>query len=158
MYSILAAYVILIAYFAITESRRKGQAATTLKGGPFDQASRRLLSLAVVINIILLIVAPTLNHLQLGLTVDVIGWISIAVMLCGHTTDVGSSDARKVLHAHVAHIREPARRSRGAVQERASPRLSRSYPVMGRDRIGDRQLDCCGTRDTHRHRAVSLSH
>jgi hypothetical protein len=48
-----------------------------------------------------------------------------------HTPDVGSSDARKVLHAHVAHIREPARRSRGAVQERASPRLSGSYPVVG---------------------------
>ncbi len=85
MYSILAAYVILIAYFAITESRRKGQAATTLRGGPFDQASTRLLSLAVAINIILLIVALGLNYFQLGLTVDVIGWIGIAVMLCGIT-------------------------------------------------------------------------
>ncbi|MGD0171922.1 MAG: hypothetical protein ABSB81_07340 [Halobacteriota archaeon] len=85
MYSIIAAYVILIAYFAITESRRKGQAATTLKGGQFDHASTRLLSLAVSINITLLIVANALNYLQIGLLVDVIGWIGIVVMLSGIT-------------------------------------------------------------------------
>jgi protein-S-isoprenylcysteine O-methyltransferase len=85
MYSILAAYLILIAYFAITESRRKGQAAITLKGGPFDQASTRLLSLAVAISITLVIVANALNYLQIGVMADLIGWIGIVVMLCGIT-------------------------------------------------------------------------
>jgi len=85
MYSILVAYLILIVYFAVTESRRKGQAATTLKGGQFDQASTRFLSLAVAISIILVIVANALNYFQLGVMVDVIGWIGIVVMLCGIT-------------------------------------------------------------------------
>jgi protein-S-isoprenylcysteine O-methyltransferase len=88
MYSILAAYLILIVYYAITESRRRGEAATTLKGGAFDQASTRLLSLAVAISITLLIVANVLNYFQIGLTIDVIGWIGIAVMLCGITLRV----------------------------------------------------------------------
>jgi protein-S-isoprenylcysteine O-methyltransferase Ste14 len=85
MYSILVAYLILIAYFAVTESRRKGQEATTLKGGQFDQASTRFLSLAVAISITLIIVANALNYFQLGVMADVIGWIGIVVMLCGIT-------------------------------------------------------------------------
>jgi len=88
MYSILVAYLILIVYYAVTESRRRGQAATTLKGGPFDQASTRFLSLAVAISIILVIVANALNYFQLGVMVDVIGWIGIVVMLCGITLRV----------------------------------------------------------------------
>jgi len=85
MYSILVAYLILIAYFAIIESRRKGQAATTLKGGPSDQASTRFVSLAFAISIILVVVAIALNYFHLGVVVDVIGWIGIVVMLCGIT-------------------------------------------------------------------------
>jgi protein-S-isoprenylcysteine O-methyltransferase Ste14 len=83
MYSILAAYLILIAYYAISENRRKGQAATKLEEGQFDKGSTRLLSLALVINIALVIIANALNYLQIGIMLDVIGWIGIAVMLCG---------------------------------------------------------------------------
>jgi protein-S-isoprenylcysteine O-methyltransferase Ste14 len=79
MYSIFVAYLILIAYIVITGIRRK----TTLEVGPVDQRSTRLLSLAIAINITLLILAIDLNYLQIGLMADVIGWIGIAVMLCG---------------------------------------------------------------------------
>jgi len=82
MYSILVAYLILVVYYAITENRRKGQ---TFKGGTVDQASTRFLSLAVAISIILVIVANALNYFELGVTVDVIGWLGIVVMLCGIT-------------------------------------------------------------------------
>jgi protein-S-isoprenylcysteine O-methyltransferase Ste14 len=85
MYSILVAYLILVVYYAITEIRRKGQ---TFNGGAVDQASTRFLSLAVAISIILVIVANALNYFQLGVVVDVIGWIGIIVMLCGITLRV----------------------------------------------------------------------
>jgi len=85
MYSILVAYLILVVYYAITESRRKGQ---TFNGGAVDQASTRFLSLAVAISVILVIVANALNYLQLGVMVDVIGWIGIVVMLFGITLRV----------------------------------------------------------------------
>ena len=82
MYSILVAYLILIAYYAITESRRKGQ---TFKGGAMDQTSTRFLSLAVAISIVLVIVANALNYFHLGVMVDVIGWFGIVIMLFGIT-------------------------------------------------------------------------
>jgi isoprenylcysteine carboxyl methyltransferase (ICMT) family protein YpbQ len=159
MYSILAAYVILIAYFAITESRRKGQAATTLRGGPFDQASTRLLSLAVAINIILLIVALGLNYFKLGLTVDVIGWIGIAVMLCGITLRMWAVQTLGRFYTRTLRISESQRVvQEGPYKNVRHPGYLGGYPVVGRGRIGDRQLDCCGTRHTDRHRGVSLSH
>jgi protein-S-isoprenylcysteine O-methyltransferase len=80
MYSILVAYVVLVAHFAITEGRRRGQGA---RGGQYDKKSTRFIGLAVIINVIILISANALNYLQIGLMADVIGWIGIAVMLCG---------------------------------------------------------------------------
>jgi protein-S-isoprenylcysteine O-methyltransferase len=114
MYSILIAYLILIAYFAIIESRRKGQAATIFEGGPFDQASTRLLSLAFAISITLLIAANALNYPQIGLMVDVIGWIGIVVMLCGITLPVWAFQTLGRFYTRTLRISEGQR----FVQER----------------------------------------
>jgi protein-S-isoprenylcysteine O-methyltransferase len=80
MYSIFLAYFILIAHFAVTEGRRRGQ---EVKAGQYDKKSTRFIGLAVFINVVILIAANALNYLQIGLMADVIGWIGIAVMLCG---------------------------------------------------------------------------
>jgi protein-S-isoprenylcysteine O-methyltransferase Ste14 len=109
MYSILFAYLILIVYYAITESRRKGQAATTLNGGPFDRASTRLLSLALVISMTLVIVANALNYLQIGLMAEFIGWIGVAVMLCGITLRVWASQRLGRFYTRTLRISEGQR-------------------------------------------------
>jgi len=104
MYSIFAAYIILIVYYAITESRRKGQAAATLTGGPFGHASTRLMSLAVAISITLVIVANALNYLQIGVMADLIGWIGVVVMLFGTTLRVWASQTLGRLYTRTLHI------------------------------------------------------
>ena len=109
MYSILVAYLILIVYYAITESRRRGQPAATLKGGAFDQASTRLLSLALFINIILVIVANALSYFQLGPMADLIGWIGIAVMLCGITLRVCASQTLGRFYTRTLRVSEGQR-------------------------------------------------
>jgi len=106
MYSILLAYLILIVYYAVTESRRQGDAAKTLKGGQFDKGSTRLLSLAVAINIGVLIVANALNYFQIGLMVDFIGWIGIAVMFGGITLRVWATQTLGRFYTRTLLIRD----------------------------------------------------
>jgi ABC-type glucose/galactose transport system permease subunit len=83
MHSIVAAYGILIVYFALSEGRRKGEAAKTFSAGQFDKGTTRLVSVAVVFNIAVLIAATVLNYFQMGNVIDVIGWTGVAVMVGG---------------------------------------------------------------------------
>jgi protein-S-isoprenylcysteine O-methyltransferase Ste14 len=63
---------------------RQGQEAKSLEIRPFDRGSTRLLGLAFLVALLLLLVAPVLNALQIG-SIDstAVGWVGIGVMVGG---------------------------------------------------------------------------
>ena len=85
MITTLCAYV-LIGVFLILEGRlRQGQHAKSLERGQFDRGSTRFIGLAFFVTFILLILAPVLNHFNIGMMpyAGLVGSLGLILMLAG---------------------------------------------------------------------------
>jgi protein-S-isoprenylcysteine O-methyltransferase Ste14 len=77
-------YLLIVGYFAIERSLRKGQPALNLQPGLADAGSSQVLLIGGLINLMLAIAAPILNSYQLGNWQPVsIGWLGLLLMIAG---------------------------------------------------------------------------
>jgi protein-S-isoprenylcysteine O-methyltransferase Ste14 len=78
------AYLLIVSYFVMERSLRKGQQALNLNPGLSDAGSSKLLWLSGIISILLVMAAPALNHYQIGdINFVTIGWLGLFLMLLG---------------------------------------------------------------------------
>jgi len=79
-----SAYLLIVSYFVIERSLRKGQQTLNLNPGLADAGSSKLLWLSGIISILLMMAAPALNHYQIGnINFFFIGWIGLFFMFLG---------------------------------------------------------------------------
>ena len=86
MFTTICAYLLIAVFFLGIEGRlRQGQQAKSLRPGQFDQGSTRLIGAAVQISFITLLLAPVLNHFQMGQIRygAFVGGFGLAVMMSG---------------------------------------------------------------------------
>jgi protein-S-isoprenylcysteine O-methyltransferase Ste14 len=76
------AYLLIVCFFVMERSLRKGKQALSLKPGTADAGSSQLLWISGAIGILLAIAAPVLNAYQVGYWRSA-GWLGIVLMLCG---------------------------------------------------------------------------
>ncbi len=80
----VAAYFLIFVFFIIERLLRKGKQALSLKPGVADAGSSPILWFGGAINLLLIIVAPTLNTYQIGHWRNAyIGWVGLILMLGG---------------------------------------------------------------------------
>jgi protein-S-isoprenylcysteine O-methyltransferase Ste14 len=86
MFTTIGAYLLIVVFFLGIEGRlRQGQQAKSFRSGQFDRGSTGLIGVAVLISFITLLVAPVLNHFQMGQIRHgaVVGGFGLAVMMGG---------------------------------------------------------------------------
>ena len=81
---IILAYVLILSYFVIERSLRKGAKALSMEAGEFDRSSSKMLLISGLLSIILALLAPILNRNQFGYWNIGYGcWIGITLMVAG---------------------------------------------------------------------------
>jgi protein-S-isoprenylcysteine O-methyltransferase Ste14 len=86
MFTTIGAYLLIAVFFLGIESRlRQGEQAKSLRPGQFDRGSTGLIGAAVQISFITLLLAPVLNHFQMGQIRygTFVGGFGLAVMMGG---------------------------------------------------------------------------
>lgn len=84
--TIALAYILIVCYFVMERSLRKGKQALNLKPGEVDAGSSQALWISGVISILLVIAAPTLNAYGVGdWSYGNIGWWGLILMIGGLT-------------------------------------------------------------------------
>ncbi len=85
MFTTLLAYLVVGLYFVIDTCARQGDQARSLSCGQCDHGSTVLLSVAFGISALALLLAPALNHLQIGYFPFAawVQWIGVVVMSIG---------------------------------------------------------------------------
>jgi protein-S-isoprenylcysteine O-methyltransferase Ste14 len=84
MLSTLAAYGLIVCFLVMERLARQGKEAKSLECGPFDRGSTRLLGGAFLAAMVILLLAPVLNVLQVGaMGPTAVGWVGIGLMLSG---------------------------------------------------------------------------
>lgn len=82
--TIVLAYILIVCYFVMERSLRKGKQALNLKPEAADAGSSQVLWGSGVISILLVIVAPILNAYKIGeLSYVTVGWLGLILMLSG---------------------------------------------------------------------------
>lgn len=82
--TIVLAYILILCYFVMERSLRKGKQALNLKPGVADAGSSQVLWVSGIISTLLVISAPILNAYQIGrVSYATIGWLGLIVMLSG---------------------------------------------------------------------------
>ncbi|MBP0015928.1 MAG: isoprenylcysteine carboxylmethyltransferase family protein [Cyanobacteria bacterium SBLK] len=82
--TIVLAYILILCYFVMERSLRKGKQALNLKPGVADAGSSQVLWVSGIISILLVISAPILNAYQIGgVSYTTIGWLGLIAMLSG---------------------------------------------------------------------------
>jgi protein-S-isoprenylcysteine O-methyltransferase Ste14 len=84
MFTTVCAYFLIVVFFLGVETRlRRSQEMKSFRGGEFDRGSTRLIGLAVMTTFVTLLLAPVLNHFQVGNLVDgtFVGWLGLVVMV-----------------------------------------------------------------------------
>ena len=78
------AYGLIVGYFVVERSLRKGSVALSLKPQESDAGSSLVLAVSSVIGLVGAIAAPILNHYQIGYWQNsTAAWMGIAIMLSG---------------------------------------------------------------------------
>ncbi|MEO0536853.1 MAG: isoprenylcysteine carboxylmethyltransferase family protein [Cyanobacteria bacterium P01_A01_bin.123] len=78
------AYLLIIGYFVVERSLRKGEQALSLQAGEADCNSSRIIWMSGLFSIFLVLLAPTLNAHGIGHWRNVyVGWLGLALMLGG---------------------------------------------------------------------------
>lgn len=81
---IIVAYFLIALFFVIERLLRKSKEALSLKPGVADAGSSQILWFSSVINLLLFIMAPTLNTYQIGYWENkYIAWAGVILMLSG---------------------------------------------------------------------------
>jgi protein-S-isoprenylcysteine O-methyltransferase Ste14 len=79
-----SAYLLIVCYFVIERSLRKGKQALSLKPGLADAGSSQVLWISGVMSMLLVLAAPILNTYKIGYWNNAsIGWLGLVLMLSG---------------------------------------------------------------------------
>jgi protein-S-isoprenylcysteine O-methyltransferase Ste14 len=82
--STIAAYGLIVGFLVMERAMRQGPEARSLEAGPFDRHSSRRLGMAMLVGLIAMLLAPSLNSLRVGaLDNDSIGWAGVGLMVVG---------------------------------------------------------------------------
>lgn len=84
--TIALAYLLILGYFVVERSLRKGKAALSLKPNAADAGSSQVLWISGALSLLIIIIAPVFNRHEIGYWNNVtIGWLGLVIMLGGLT-------------------------------------------------------------------------
>ena len=88
--TVVVAYVLMVGFLILQRIMRRGEQARSLQAQPADRGTTRLLGAAFGLGMTALIAAPVLHAYDVATmgSETLIGWIGVAVLVCGLTLRV----------------------------------------------------------------------